>query len=64
MIGRWELDVFEGANNGLVIAEIELVDADEEIELPEWVGAEVSDDPKYYNLNLALNPMKFRSEDK
>jgi len=52
----WELDVFSGANEGLVMAEIELADADEQFDLPQWAGAEVSDDPRYYNVNLAREP--------
>jgi len=52
----WELDVFTGANEGLVMAEIELADADERFEVPQWAGEEVSDDPRYYNVNLAREP--------
>ncbi len=52
----WELDVFAGANEGLVMAEIELSDADEQFDLPQWAGEEVSDDPRYYNVNLAREP--------
>lgn len=52
----WEVDVFEGANAGLVVAEIELDDEQEEFLLPPWTGKEVSDDPKYYNMNLARFP--------
>ncbi|MCG5537484.1 CYTH domain-containing protein [Halorhodospira sp. 9622] len=52
----WEVDVFEGDNAGLVVAEIELGDADEDFECPPWVGEEVSDDPRYYNVCLIHNP--------
>jgi CYTH domain-containing protein len=52
----WEVDEFEGENKGLVIAEIELRDAGQQIALPDWVGAEVSDDPKYFNANLIARP--------
>lgn len=52
----WEIDVFEGDNAGLVIAEIELDEVDSRFELPPWVGAEVSDDPRYYNVWLAHTP--------
>ena len=52
----WELDVFAGQNEGLVMAEIELGSADEEFELPGWAGAEVSHDPRYFNVNLAAHP--------
>ncbi len=52
----WELDVFAGDNDGLVMAEIELGADDEEFEKPAWAGAEVSDDPRYFNVNLAAHP--------
>ncbi|MCW1924030.1 CYTH domain-containing protein [Luteolibacter arcticus] len=52
----WEVDEFLGANAGLVVAEIELEDADEEFDHPEWLGGEVSDDPRYYNASLARQP--------
>lgn len=52
----WEIDVFEGMNHGLVIAEIELDHADAEFPRPPWAGAEVSDDPRYYNVYLARTP--------
>ena len=52
----WEVDVFHGENEGLIIAEIELTSEDEQFELPEWVGREVSGDPKYYNMMLAKQP--------
>jgi len=52
----WEVDEFSGANAGLIIAEVELNSEEEEIELPEWVGDEVSSDPRYYNANLAKHP--------
>lgn len=52
----WEVDVFEGENAGLVVAEIELTDADQTIDLPDWLGPEVSDDARYYNANLVAHP--------
>ncbi|MGQ9658947.1 MAG: CYTH domain-containing protein [Thermochromatium sp.] len=52
----WELDVFAGANAGLVLAELELERVDEAFERPDWLGAEVSDDPRYFNVNLARYP--------
>lgn len=52
----WEIDVFEGVNRGLVIAEIELDRADAEFPRPPWAGAEVSADPRYYNVYLARTP--------
>jgi adenylate cyclase len=48
----WEIDVFSGALDGLIVAEIELSDADETIQLPSWVGKEVTHDPNYLNVNL------------
>lgn len=50
---RWEIDVFEGAHDGLTVAEIELPHRDATFERPEWLGEEVTDDPRYYNANLA-----------
>ena len=52
----WEVDVFDGTNAGLVLAEIELTAADEEFERPPWVGKEVSGDPRYFNSQLAEHP--------
>ncbi len=55
---EWEIDVFKGENTGLVVAEIELDDADAEFARPDWLGEEVSDDPRYYNVCLVTNPYK------
>ena len=52
----WEVDVFGGENAPLVVAEIELTRADEDFECPEWVGAEVTHDKRYYNHALAFAP--------
>lgn len=52
----WEVDVFSGANEGLVMAEVELSDPDEDPQLPSWVGAEVTDDPRYLNSSLSQRP--------
>lgn len=49
----WEVDVFSGALEGLVVAEIELERADEAIALPDWLGPEVTGDPRYGNMALA-----------
>jgi adenylate cyclase len=54
----WEVDEFEGDNAGLVMAEVELTEEHENIELPEWINKEVSDDFRYYNSNLSKNPYK------
>jgi adenylate cyclase len=50
---QWEIDVFEGAHEGLVIAEIELPHADATFERPPWLGKEVTGDARYYNVHLA-----------
>jgi adenylate cyclase len=57
-VGRhcWEIDVFEGANAGLVVAEIELEREDEVFERPAWLGEEVSFDERYRNSQLARRP--------
>lgn len=52
----WEVDVFEGDNTGLVVAEIELQAEDEAFERPDWLGEEVTDDPRYFNANLVKSP--------
>jgi adenylate cyclase len=54
----WEVDVFHGANEGLVVAEVELGSPDELVDLPDWVGAEVTGDPRYYNANLVATPYR------
>lgn len=54
----WDVDVFSGANAGLVVAEIELNDADESFQKPDWAGDEVSDDPRYYNVCLVRHPYR------
>jgi adenylate cyclase len=52
----WEVDVFAGANRGLVLAEVELEAPDAPVDLPPWLGAEVTDDHRYANANLAARP--------
>lgn len=52
----WELDVFEGLNAGLVMAEVELESEDQPFALPGWAGEEVSGDIRYYNAHLAEHP--------
>lgn len=54
----WEVDEFAGENEGLVVAEVELSDEDQEIRLPDWVGEEVTEDPRYFNSNLIAHPYK------
>jgi len=52
----WEVDEFYGDNDGLIIAEVELESARQAFDKPPWAGAEVTDDPRYYNANLVGNP--------
>ncbi len=54
----WEIDVFEADNSGLVVAEIELSAPDEIFSRPDWLGREVSDDARYYNVALVNKPYK------
>ena len=53
---RWEVDVFSGANAGLVLAEIELGARDEAFRKPDWLGEEVSSDSRYLNSSLSVTP--------
>lgn len=52
----WEVDVFHGENEGLVVAEVELDSPDEEVALPAWVRAEVTEDHRYANSYLSAHP--------
>jgi CYTH domain-containing protein len=54
----YEVDVFEGDNTGLIIAEIELNDENESFEKPNWLGAEVTGDERYYNAFLSNSSYK------
>ena len=54
----WEVDMFEGENAGLVLAEVELSAESERVELPSWVGEEVSHDLRYRNTHLAVHPFR------
>jgi adenylate cyclase len=54
----WEIDVFEGANAGLIVAEVELTDENEHVPTPAWLGPEVTADPRYLNVNLATHPYR------
>ena len=54
----WEVDVFHGDNEGLVMAEVELSREDEAFDRPHWLGEDVSEDPRYLNQNLARVPFK------
>jgi CYTH domain-containing protein len=52
----FEIDEFLGANAGLVMAEVELASEDQAVELPDWIGEEVTEDARYYNSNLVRRP--------
>lgn len=54
----FEVDVFAGANAGLIVAEVELSDEAEAFERPPWLAAEVTDDPRYFNSALAAHPYR------
>ncbi len=54
----WEVDEFLGDNAGLIIAEVELKDEDQVINLPPWLAEEVTTDPRYYNSNLSRFPYR------
>lgn len=54
----YEVDVFEGDNKGLIIAEIELEDENESFEKPNWLGEEVTGDDRYYNASLSVSSYK------
>jgi adenylate cyclase len=53
---KWETDVFDDENQGLIVAEIELENENESVTLPPWITHEVSTDERYYNFNLSKNP--------
>ncbi|MDY0089569.1 MAG: CYTH domain-containing protein [Flavobacteriaceae bacterium] len=57
----FEVDIFEGVHTGLVVAEIELNCEDEFFEKPDWLGEEVTDDERYYNVYLSKNVYPFES---
>lgn len=52
----WEIDEFYGDNQGLIVAEVELDSEDEKITKPDWIGDEVTADPRYYNVSLIKHP--------
>jgi len=56
----FEVDVFSGENEGLILAEVELQSETEAFEKPKWLGKEVSGDSRYYNANLVLHPFKVK----
>jgi CYTH domain-containing protein len=54
----WSVDRFEGPNTGLIIAEVELAHPEQHIELPSWVGEEITFNPRYGNSELARSPIQ------
>jgi adenylate cyclase len=52
----WEVDEFFGKNEGLIVAEVELTSEDQKFEKPDWIGEEVTSDPRYFNSNLVKDP--------
>jgi CYTH domain-containing protein len=54
----WEIDEFAGDNRGLIVAEVELDSEDQQFPKPDWIGKEVTGDPRYFNSNLIKNPYK------
>jgi adenylate cyclase len=52
----WEVDKFDGDNRGLITAEVELKDEHQAVSIPDWVGEEVTKDPRYFNANLVAHP--------
>lgn len=57
----WEVDEFLGENTGLIVAEVELEHEDQPIHKPDWVGEEVTHDPRYFNSSLSAKPFKLWS---
>lgn len=55
---HWEVDVFHGDNEGLIVAEIEVPTEDTQFDLPEWIGKEVTSDHRYFNSALCKHPYK------
>lgn len=60
---KWEVDIFQEENEGLIIAEVEIPSIYEDIELPDWVGEEVTEDHRYLNSYLAIHPYRTWEKD-
>jgi adenylate cyclase len=60
---EWVVDEFEGENAGLMIAEVEFEREGQAIALPDWVGRDVTDEPRYLNVNLVKHPYRLWSSD-
>lgn len=54
----WDVDEFHGENDGLIVAEVELKSETEHVELPPWIGLEVTNDPRYFNSSLTRTPYR------
>ena len=54
----FEVDIFHGINEGLILAEVELTSEEEQFEIPSWLGEEVTGQPQYYNSYLSTHPFK------
>jgi CYTH domain-containing protein len=54
----WEIDVFAGDNEGLVVAEVEIPDVETVVDIPTWAGDEVTHDPRYFNSSLVSRPFR------
>ena len=54
----WEIDEFHGDNEGLVVAEVELTDENEDLAHPAWIGREITEEPRYYNHSLSVKPFR------
>ncbi len=52
----WEIDEFGGDNAGLIVAEVELADEAQAFDRPDWIGREVTGEPRYFNANLVARP--------
>ena len=59
----WEIDEFSGANEGLLVAELELDGPNEDFPRPKWLGPEVSDDPRYLNASLSIRPFRYWADE-
>lgn len=59
----WEVDEFFGDNAGLVVAEVEMANENEQVQLPSWVGKEVTQEARYYNISLSEYPYQSWTED-
>ena len=58
VIDDWEIDIFEGDNEGLIVAELEFREIGDQFDIPDWADQDVSFDKRYFNSNLVKNPYK------